>query len=116
MNRSWRFEDNNMLELNNKMSTSDKEIFNVSMEEYSRTIDDYMKNIVRGSRKYFFKETEEDIRKARRKLFLFQIFHYILLFMIYTALFYFGFRFFSQFSFSNTVGNCVKYMKDHSST
>lgn len=115
MNRTWNFEYKNMLELDNRMSTSEKEIFSVSMVEYAANIEWYLKNIVNGARKYFFKETEEDLVKARKKLFIFQIFHYILLFMIYTALFYFGFRFLNQFSLFNTVGNYVDYIKDRRS-
>lgn len=110
MNRSWKFEDKNMMEINSRMSISERENFSVSMVEYSTNFDWYLKNIVNGARKYFFKETEEDLIKARKKMVIFQIFHYILLFMIYTAVFYFGFRFLNQFSLS-----CVNYIKDSSS-
>ena len=117
MNRSWKFENENMVELNNKMSLQDREDFTVSMSEFSMSVDEYLRNIVHGVRKYFFNETEEDLMKARKKLFIFKILHYILLFMIYTAMFYFGFRMFNRFnqSISNTVGNAAKYMNYRSS-
>ena len=85
-----------MMELNNKMSSSDREIFTVSLEEFSKNTGEYIKNVVHGASKYFFKETKEDLMKAHRKLFIFKILHYILLFMIYTALLYFGFQILNQ--------------------
>lgn len=114
MNRSWKFEDENMVELNKKMTPSDRDNFTVSILEFSRSVDEYMENIANGSRKYFFNETEEDLKKALKKLKIFKMFHYILLFMIYTALFFFGYKILNQFSFSKTVGNFVTYMNGRS--
>lgn len=96
------------------MTPSDRENFTVSMLEFSLSTDEYMKNMVSGSRKYFFNETKEDLKKALKKMKIFKILHYILLFMIYTAMLYIGYKFLNQFCFSKTVGNFVTHMNERS--
>ncbi|CAO1362962.1 unnamed protein product [Diamesa serratosioi] len=111
MNRTWSFEDANMMELNDKMFPSDRESFTVSFKEFSRDIEKYYDNLVSGARKYFFNEHEETLKEAHKRLFIFKILHNILLFMVYTALLYFSYNILNQIYIVNTAGNFVKYMK-----
>lgn len=89
MSRTWDFDDVNMQTLYSSMSKRDHEDFPVRLRA-----EDYEIHCVRGTdglRKYFFKETDEDLPAARRRFKIFRVMHYFVLAVFYGSLAYFLF-------------------------
>lgn len=84
---SWVFSNDNMKQIFSRMSEEDHEEF-----PCTATADDfapYVSNNMNGLRKYFFKETDEDLTAARRKYLCFKIVNNVIWGCLYTYVAYF---------------------------
>jgi len=62
--REWVFYNDKIIELDNKLTSIDKEIFKIII--YDIDINEYFKNIILGARQYCMKEDLSTLPKARR--------------------------------------------------
>lgn len=69
--QSWTFSNTNMQKMYSRMSEEDHEEFPCTAKAEDR--DQHYTNAVNGLRKYFLKESDDDIVIARRKLRNFKI-------------------------------------------
>lgn len=64
--RRWDFRSENFKAISEKLSTEEKEIFNMNTEEVEET--EYLKNCILGGRQYCLKEPLSTLPKARMQL------------------------------------------------
>lgn len=71
---TWTFEDDNMRKIYTLMSEEDLKTFHciIKSEDYV----EYTRNACEGFRRYFFKETEQDLIEGRKKLRNFKLIYY----------------------------------------
>jgi len=62
--KEWVFYNDKLIELDNKLASIDKEIFRIMI--YDIDVNEYMKNIILGARRYCMKEDLTTLPKARR--------------------------------------------------
>jgi len=62
--KEWVFYNDKLIELDNKLTSIDKEIFRIII--YDADVNEYIKNIILGARQYCMKEDLTTLPKARR--------------------------------------------------
>ncbi|XP_046975938.1 putative fatty acyl-CoA reductase CG5065 [Vanessa cardui] len=62
--RDWKFRNDYFRSFENRISEEEREIFNTSISKIN--VDDYMRNYIKGLRKYYCKEDESTLPKARK--------------------------------------------------
>lgn len=87
MNSTWKFDDTKMRKLYSNMSSDDLREFPCILKP--EDLEPQLINSCHGTRKYYFKESDEDLPRARRKYKIFEAIHYLFLTIFVSALGYF---------------------------
>lgn len=95
-NNSWNFEDSKKLEIYSKMTKEDHLDFPCIPTE--QELSDVYVNGVIGIAKYFFKETDDDMIEARKKLKFLKMLHYSFLAVVYGTILYLFYQIFNVYS------------------
>lgn len=93
--RTWKFYDDNKLEIFQKMTEKDHLDFPCRMDDHD--LSSMHENAVIGIGKYFFRETPEDLIEARKKYKWLNILHYCFLAVVYGICLYVFYRLFGSY-------------------
>lgn len=86
---TWNFDNSNTRKLHETLLDEEERFsFKYTLEEH----DLFYKNQINGIRKYFYKENDEDLKYARKKLRYFKIVDRILMTTIYSTLAYIAYK------------------------
>lgn len=87
VNNTWTFHNDNMKKIHSILSVEDHEEFpcTAAGEEF----EPYLINEMRGVRKYFFKESDEDLVYARRKYKILKMISYTFFVIFYSSIAYY---------------------------
>lgn len=90
MGSTWKFSDENMQKMYSSMSEDDLKDFPCTL---TTQYEQHSLNAAEGLRKYFFKESDEDLPKAQRKYKILRVVHFVFLCLIYSSLIYLFYKF-----------------------
>lgn len=85
MGSTWKFNDTNIQKLYSSMSDDDHKDFPCRL---TTKYEQHSLNAAEGLRKYFFKESDEDLPKAQRKYKILRVVHVVFLFFFYSSFTY----------------------------
>ncbi|XP_012062228.1 PREDICTED: putative fatty acyl-CoA reductase CG8306, partial [Atta cephalotes] len=85
--REWVFYNDKLIDLFQELSTEDQFLFNILI--YDIDIDEYLKNIILGTRQYCMKEDLSTLPKARRHQRIMHIIHITTVYLFYFGVLYF---------------------------
>ncbi|XP_018051262.1 PREDICTED: putative fatty acyl-CoA reductase CG5065 [Atta colombica] len=85
--REWVFYNDKLIDLFRELSTEDQFLFNILI--YDIDIDEYLKNIILGTRQYCMKEDLSTLPKARRHQRIMHIIHITTVYLFYFGVLYF---------------------------
>lgn len=74
----WKFSDDNMQRVCSLMSERDHQDFFCRFETSLKAYEEHVAKMIDGQRKYFFKESDEDLNEALTKLKKLKVLRYIL--------------------------------------
>lgn len=90
MGSTWKFSDKNMQKMYASMSEADHADFPCTLTtEYEQ----HSLNAAEGLRKYFFKESDDDLPKAQRKYKILRVVHVVFVALIYSLFVYLAYKF-----------------------
>lgn len=64
--KDWRFQNSNILFLSENLDDQDKKLFHVSLSNFD--IEEYLKDMILGARKFCVKDPIETLPRAKKRL------------------------------------------------
>lgn len=99
--KNWKFEDNNVGDLWDRLTEMDKDIFYFNIEDLYWP--EYFHYYVLGVREYLLQESLETVPEARRKMYRFFALQYLLVFLVFAVFTYGTFQLVGAFSSSESM-------------
>lgn len=88
--REWKFYNHKFIKMYNELSQIDKKIF--PMMSYDIDLNEYLKDIILGSRQYCMKEDLSTLPKARRHQKIMYVVHNVTIYLFYFGVLYFTYN------------------------